>query len=379
MSIVRLEVSEVPDEKGEVDQDNAYGADDKCTADNETVHRYTQELQYTQELRYTQELESLKNKLGKYAGTSDIKPRDMVLPLLETLHAEDCAYHITRELRKLVNVESELAARYVNKYLRAVSWQRNAALSCIISSPVADLQDGSSHDRIIKVMSKDRQICLGSINAKSICIYDVFGEEPVDTTIYDLTTMTWSDYSPTGETGSGLKDLMANLRDSEKRAYGRILKPRLTLKYRRYLHLPIGLYIHALKPQHILDIQIGHTTSEVLAFSDADINWGIEQPVSHIQSKYFQDYVSASEKFIENGTPIDTDDNIICQPSRKATGCNNCLKKESECKLLLCAKCKEIMYCSKDCQRADWPDHKPQCDPLRHMTSVASFNLSHCH
>jgi len=38
--------------------------------------------------------------------------------------------------------------------------------------------------------------------------------------------------------------------------------------------------------------------------------------------------------------------------------CAKCSKVEG---LLQCSRCKNIMYCSKECQLADWKLHKPQC------------------
>ena len=45
-----------------------------------------------------------------------------------------------------------------------------------------------------------------------------------------------------------------------------------------------------------------------------------------------------------------------------------CLKCERPGKLR-CGGCQEAAYCSKECQRQDWPRHRPQCRPFRIVTS----------
>lgn len=45
--------------------------------------------------------------------------------------------------------------------------------------------------------------------------------------------------------------------------------------------------------------------------------------------------------------------------------CAVCKKKEEEsAKLLYCSKCKAVTYCSRECQKADWRQHKTVCGSL---------------
>ncbi|KZV89011.1 hypothetical protein EXIGLDRAFT_772158 [Exidia glandulosa HHB12029] len=48
--------------------------------------------------------------------------------------------------------------------------------------------------------------------------------------------------------------------------------------------------------------------------------------------------------------------------------CHQCWKRKSEgASLLVCAKCKSALYCSKECQKAAWPGHKDHC---KHVASA---------
>ena len=43
----------------------------------------------------------------------------------------------------------------------------------------------------------------------------------------------------------------------------------------------------------------------------------------------------------------------------------SCLKKGSLTSLRRCTGCKSSSYCSKDCQRTDWPSHKQLCKSIQ--------------
>ena len=40
--------------------------------------------------------------------------------------------------------------------------------------------------------------------------------------------------------------------------------------------------------------------------------------------------------------------------------CANC-RKGNIMTLKLCSKCKKVLYCNRDCQKAHYPIHKPEC------------------
>ena len=41
--------------------------------------------------------------------------------------------------------------------------------------------------------------------------------------------------------------------------------------------------------------------------------------------------------------------------------CATCFKHASEAQLQKCGGCKAVFYCDKDCQKADWNNHKKTC------------------
>ena len=52
--------------------------------------------------------------------------------------------------------------------------------------------------------------------------------------------------------------------------------------------------------------------------------------------------------------------------------CTRCLKKGSLTALRRCTGCKSSSYCSKDCQRSDWPSHEQMSKPTK-LTVIAHF------
>jgi hypothetical protein len=47
--------------------------------------------------------------------------------------------------------------------------------------------------------------------------------------------------------------------------------------------------------------------------------------------------------------------------SENINKCNNCQITSSEKKLSKCSRCNKVYYCSRDCQKEDWNEHKKRC------------------
>ena len=53
--------------------------------------------------------------------------------------------------------------------------------------------------------------------------------------------------------------------------------------------------------------------------------------------------------------------------------CQCCGKKETTKKFNVCARCRKVKYCSMECQKTCWPEHKPHCNP--YVTTTLPFFL----
>jgi hypothetical protein len=87
--------------------------------------------------------------------------------------------------------------------------------------------------------------------------------------------------------------------------------------------------------------------------------------------------LSESEKQAQYSKLISTkkangqDDLLSHQRTLKAFGqteyapeCNKCnVKEPKDEKFLKCGRCEAVVYCTKECQKNDWPVHKTVCTP----------------
>ncbi|KAK4556325.1 hypothetical protein LTR86_006469 [Recurvomyces mirabilis] len=93
--------------------------------------------------------------------------------------------------------------------------------------------------------------------------------------------------------------------------------------------------------------------------------------IPQIESTYTQSFTQAAhEIYIPLDNPTYSD--------RLPSTCAGCSKSRDQGdKLLLkCARCKVVAYCSKECQKTHWKQHKPACNAVhKHTAPGASPNL----
>lgn len=59
---------------------------------------------------------------------------------------------------------------------------------------------------------------------------------------------------------------------------------------------------------------------------------------------------------------------------QKQPECKICSKSRPEVKLMNCAKCRKVAYCSRECQTVDWPAHKTSCGQQSYTGATNSAN-----
>jgi len=63
---------------------------------------------------------------------------------------------------------------------------------------------------------------------------------------------------------------------------------------------------------------------------------------------------------------------VVPECHRPLANCACCHKRESwETRFKTCNACKMVLYCCKECQEADWPNHKTFCKQNRNTTEIS--------
>ncbi|KIJ11670.1 hypothetical protein PAXINDRAFT_171705 [Paxillus involutus ATCC 200175] len=74
---------------------------------------------------------------------------------------------------------------------------------------------------------------------------------------------------------------------------------------------------------------------------------------------------TSQETFRRLATPKEV---IKTNKSTSRVACTTCVTVLN--KVLTCQRCKSVWYCSRQCQKKDWPRHKPTCTPVERSSGI---------
>ena len=96
----------------------------------------------------------------------------------------------------------------------------------------------------------------------------------------------------------------------------------------------------------------------------------LESIIDEAINKSIEDELKNKSKSETNVTPAiitpSSSSSSLRIPGKNIHSCGNVYNCQNKGEgYLLCSKCKHLRYCSKECQLADWPDHKTNCAELK--------------
>lgn len=90
------------------------------------------------------------------------------------------------------------------------------------------------------------------------------------------------------------------------------------------------------------------------------------RPLSLMQPSSLSDVLSALGQFGDlsyNSSALQKQLQSTKAILPKSATCGNC--KEREKKMMVCGQCRQVYYCSRECQKKNWKEHKKSCSPRR--------------
>ena len=60
------------------------------------------------------------------------------------------------------------------------------------------------------------------------------------------------------------------------------------------------------------------------------------------------------------------------QDSEKSHNCNHCFTVGGPERFKRCKRCKSVLYCSMECQKAQWQEHKLLCQAISQLSNSES-------
>jgi hypothetical protein len=214
-------------------------------------------------------------------------------------------------------------------------------------------QQQIKRDQTMYILSNDHTMVLATVKVASIGM--MIGRE--------TRKFRWSDYV-IQKSGSALKDLKTALTPQAMALAKPFLNPGMILSDPLDYDMIVGLYRKTFGFDHVVNISIGQHVTELLAFIESDINWGIKSLASVLGNQNVDSVTDFAEKqmnFLETGQEFESENVVRFDPDEIFdTGCNVCGQTEN---LKKCSRCLKVQYCGTDCQGKDWSHHKYVCCP----------------
>lgn len=202
----------------------------------------------------------------------------------------------------------------------------------------------------------DRDFILATIKATSIgtCLVDPADEQSPCKFI-------WSDYASTGSVPS-----LQRIREKHySTTFDKAFRPVVLTQSVCAIDIICGYYVRQFDYTYVLEVMEGYGITTIYAFNAEDISWDPMHDADVFpmhQTKVDKMVVDAIEKFNHDGVHFNHP-NAIKIRAQGQLDCNRCIRdyigKMTDLKY--CSACIHVKYCSVDCQRADWAQHKKIC------------------
>lgn len=213
---------------------------------------------------------------------------------------------------------------------------------------IADDSNTAGNGHMLNILTDDMTYMFADIpNVMQIGSYVTSG---------DTSRFLWSDYCAT-KTNNIFKQLLSKLTEGQKSTFEYVLKPSVIMPTLKILDVVCGIAIRAFGFDSSIEVQVGHRVYDVYAFNRKDIEYSIRCLPQKVT-----DFCESLQENIETGKPINDQDAIKVR-DQGSLGCNICYKDENSAKLKYCSRCRMVKYCSAECQKKDWRDHKKVCIP----------------
>lgn len=177
----------------------------------------------------------------------------------------------------------------------------------------------------------------------------------------------WSDYASTGSVPS-----LQRIREKYySRTFDNALRPVVLTSSVRTTDIICGYYVRRFEYKYVLEVTEGYGITTVYAFNDEDISW---DPIDESdlfptqQTEVDKMVVDAIQKFNHDGVHFEPPSGVVRIRAQGDLDCNMCIDKytlagtdNNQPTTKYCSACGQLKYCSADCQRADWANHKKIC------------------